>query len=394
MNIVLLADKKHRKGFEQAVKDNPDIALLGVEMLIRGNTMSRIAEHHNPHALVIWRGVTEKDGVTAQDLISFLRMKKPSMRMIYVYGEVTDTVEFLSTVEVLQENGITDVVTSTDLTDIVQHIEHPMTADDLQALLDDLLHEDEQEEQTATQQDNDPQNYEELHLDFPSVTAAQNFDIDKIMTFTRTSEQDKPITIGIMALQHHNGCTHTSFEIAGQLAKKYSAAICMADRSTLDAYAGFHQIATGTASEGLTVRGIDVYPYDKLREISGQYSATVCDFGYFREEYTKAFGECDVRIMLCSGAEWDVPLIMKYVNYPTVDYVRRIFYCFTRTTAKKFQAYNRQLMKAGCVAFRLHNSPAWTTPHKENTEIYRKMLDAYRKLPEPERVKRKLFRVK
>ena len=308
MNIVLLADKKHRKGFEQAVKDNPDIALLGVEMLIRGNTMSRIAEHHNPHALVIWRGVTEKDGVTAQDLISFLRMKKPSMRMIYVYGEVTDTVEFLSTVEVLQENGITDVVTSTDLTDIVQHIEHPMTADDLQALLDDLLHEDEQEEQTATQQDNDPQNYEELHLDFPSVTAAQNFDIDKIMTFTRTSEQDKPITIGIMALQHHNGCTHTSFEIAGQLAKKYSAAICMADRSTLDAYAGFHQIATGTASEGLTVRGIDVYPYDKLSEISGQYSATVCDFGYFREEYTKAFGECDVRIMLCSGAEPFLPI--------------------------------------------------------------------------------------
>lgn len=394
MNIVLLADKKHRKGFEQAVKDNPNITLLGVEMLIRGNTMSRIADHHNPHVLVIWRGIPEKDGVTVRDLISFLHMKKPSMRMIYVYGEVTDTVDFLSTVDVLRENSITDVVTVTDLNSVVKHIEHPMTERDLQELLDALLHEDEPVSLDTEQQEITPQSYEDLRLDFPSVTAAKDFDIDKIMTFTSTSEQDKPITIGIMALQHHNGCTHTSFEIAGQLSGKYSTAICMADRRTLDAYAGFHQVTTSIASNGLNVRGIDVYPYDKLSEISGQYSATICDFGYFREEYAKPFGECDVRIMLCSGAEWDVPLIMNYVNYPSVDYVRRIFYCFTRTTAKKFQAYNRQLMKAGCVAFRLHNSPDWTAPHKENIEIYRKMVSVYRNLPEPEKVKRKLFKVK
>ncbi len=394
MNIVLLADKKHRKGFETAVRDNPNITLLGVEMLIRGNTMSRIADHHNPHALVIWRGVPEKDGVTVSDLISFLHMKKPSMRMIYVYGEIADNTEFLNTVDMLRENGITDIVADTALDSIVQHIEQPMTEDDLQQFLDDLLHEDEPEE-TEEVQEEQPQHFDELRLDFPSVTATQEFDIDKIVTYTQTGEQDKPITVGIMALQHHNGCTHTSFEIAGQLIKKkYSVAICMADRSTLDAYAGFHQIATGTASAGLNVQGIDVYPYDKLNEISGQYSVTVIDFGYFREEYTKPFGECDVRIMLCSGAEWDVPLMMNYVNYPTVDYSHRIFYCFTRTTAKKFQAYNRQLMKAGCVAFRLHNSPDWTTPHKENIEVYRKMLGAYKSIPETGKEKRKLFRVK
>lgn len=157
-------------------------------------------------------------------------------------------------------------------------------------------HEVESTEATA-------QEYEKLQLDFPAVTALTEFDMDKIMTVTHNGETDSPITIGIAALQHHNGCTHTAFEIAGMLSKKYSAAIVMADKGTLDAYAGFHKIATGTAAQGLNVKGIDVFPLEKLQEISGQYSATICDFGYFREEYKTAFGKCDVKIMLCSAAE-------------------------------------------------------------------------------------------
>ena len=34
-------------------------------------------------------------------------------------------------------------------------------------------------------------------------------------------------------------------------------------------------------------RGIDVYAYDKLSEIGGQYSTTVYDFRYFRKECSK-----------------------------------------------------------------------------------------------------------
>ncbi len=395
MNLVLLADKKIRKGFEAAVKDTPNITLLGVEMVIRGNTMSRIADHHNPHTLVIYKGVPEKDGITVQDLISFLHVKKPALRMIFVYGKISDNVEFANTVEFLLENGITDIVPDTAMDKVVTAIENPMTEETIQAYLEELFatdtpaeeHEVESTEATA-------QEYEKLQLDFPSVTARTEFDMDKIMTVTHNRETDSPITIGIAALQHHNGCTHTAFEIAGMLSKKYSAAIMMADKGTLDAYAGFHKIATGTAAQGLSVQGIDVFPIDKLQEISGQYSATICDFGYFREEYKPAFRKCDVKIMLCSAAEWDIPLLLNYVNYPSVDYIHDIHFCFSRVTGAKFSKYCRQLMKSGFIAYRLHNSPDWTTPHKQNEEIYRRILQPYKRLPTPEKQKRKLFKVK
>ena len=77
MNVVLLADKKVRKNFETAMRKNANHNLVGVEMIIRGNTMTRIAEHHNPHILVVYRNIPiSKDGLILNDLISFLRIKK------------------------------------------------------------------------------------------------------------------------------------------------------------------------------------------------------------------------------------------------------------------------------------------------------------------------------
>lgn len=140
-----------------------------------------------------------------------------------------------------------------------------------------------------------------------------------------------------------------------------------------------------------------MYPYTRLSEIKDQYSVTVCDFGYFREDYAKDFGECDIKIMLCSAADWDIPLLETYLKFPKpyhASYLHDTYYCFTRVAPKKFGKHQRQLMKGGFVAYRLHNSPDWTAPHKANADTYAKMLAPFRSIPDPEKPKPKLIKLK
>ena len=394
MNIVLLADKKYRKSFELAVKKIPDITLLGVEMLIRGNTMSRIADHHNPHALVIYRGVPEKDGLTTKDLIAFLRVKRPNLRIVYVYGEVKDINQFTDTVEMLTSHAIYDIVTDMDFQTVFSTLETPMTEDQIRQYIEELTAEPEKEEILIDKQQSVLQITNELELDFPSVCAKVDFDMESIMTVSQDAEIPNHACIGIAQLQHHNGCTHTAFEIATTLSKKCSTAVVIADEDTFNGFAAFHRIITSAASEGLNVSGIDVYPYSKLTEIRNQYGVVVCDFGFLRDHWKNAYGDCDVKIMLCSAAEWDMPLFQNYVNYSTESYLREIKFLFSRVSQSKFVRYNRQFMRSGIEAYRLHHSPDWTHPDSQNVSLYNAVLSSCSKLPNTPKPKKRLFKVK
>ena len=146
MNIVLLADKKIRKTFELAVKNEPEINLVGVEMVIRGNTMSRIADHHNPHVLVVYRNVPEKDGITLDDVISFLKMKRPNMRIVYVYGNITDHEEYIQMAEHLIENHVYDIICDNSAENAVSAINTPMTEEDARKSIEDIRSADEKEQ--------------------------------------------------------------------------------------------------------------------------------------------------------------------------------------------------------------------------------------------------------
>ncbi len=393
MNIVLLADKKTRKAIETEVKKNPNITLLGTEMIIRANTINRIAEHHNPHILVIYPNVPEKDGITLDDVISLLKMKKPNLRYVYVYGKITDLDTFREKAENLMANGINDIVT--DETQLVNVIENPMTADDVHNLIDKLQEEQAVEETAIEVEEETAQEYEELKLDFPVVSSLTEFDIDKVITISNNTEEKKSITIGITALQHHLGCTHTAFEIATVLSKKNTVALIIADNDTFERYMNFHKIGTCYAQEGLKVQGIDVYPYEKLKDVQEEYSAVICDFGYSTDEYKEIeYSNCQVKIMLCSSAEWDMPQLTNYMKYPKEDYVHNVHYCFGRTTQSRFLKFNKALLRSGFKAHRLHNSPEWFNPRKENEEIYRNILGNYIELPTVPKVKRKLIKVK
>lgn len=394
MNVVLLADKKVRKTFEAAVRKKPDITLLGVEMVIRGNTMTRISEHHNPHVLIIYRNVPAKDGLEVNDVISFLRIKKPSMRIVYVYGIITDKTDFAMTAEFLMQNGINDIVADYDIEKILETVETPMEKNDIMNFIEELFTEDTPEDVIEVKDEiAEEQKYDDLNIDFPTVTELAHFDINKVMYVTSGTKEKNTLTIGIAQLQHHNGCTHTALEIALMLSQKNSTAVVIADDTTFESLSVFHKINPLAAKNGLNFHGIDVYPYSKYSEISKEYGVVICDFSYLREEQRKSFSNCDVKLMLSSSAEWDISGLLNYIEYGLESYVRDIHFLFPRVSSTKFIKYNKQFLKSGITAYRLHNSPDWTKPNKENITVYKSILSAYTTNATP-KPKKRLFKIK
>ncbi len=394
MNVVLLADKKVRKNFEAAVRKKPDITLLGVEMVIRGNTMTRISEHHNPHVLIIYRNVPAKDGLEVNDVISFLRIKKPSMRIVYVYGTITDKTDFAMTAEFLMQNGINDIVADHDIERILEAVETPMEKNDIMEFIEELFTEDTPEDvMEVSDEIVEEQKFENLHIDFPTVTELAPFNIDRVMYITSESKEKETIVIGIAQLQHHNGCTHTALEIASMLSRKNSTAVVIADDSTFESLSVFHKINPLAAKNGLNFQGIDVYPYGKYSEISKEYGVVICDFSYLREAQRKAFANCDVKIMLSSSAEWDISKFINYIEYGSESHARDIHFLFPRVSSTKFIKYNKQFLKSGITAYRLHNSPDWTKPNKENIAVYKSILNAYTTNTTP-KPKKRLLKIK
>ena len=396
MNVVLLADKKFRKPFETAVKKDPNINLVGVEMVLRGNTMSRIADHHNPHALVVYKGVPEKEGITEKACISFLRMVKPNMRIIYVYGKVEDIEAFTTVTEQLISNGITDIVTDTSAEKVVSVIDSPMTEENVQELIEKLTAPEEEiiHEEVLNEEFLPGQEFIPLEVDFPTVTASDKFDIDKIVYEVSETKDSEHLTIGVAQLQHHNGCTHTAFELATMISKKRTVAVIMADDDTFEALAVFHKLNPLAAKQGLDVHGIAVFPYELRKHIVNEYSVVIYDYSFLREEKRKSFDECDIKLMLSSAAEWDVAKVLNYIKFNDDTYIRSISFLFPRVSQSKFLKYSKLFKKSGINAYRLLDSPDWTAPVEGNTMVYSHIIENYNIAKSGKQPKRKLLKIK
>lgn len=316
------------------------------------------------------------------------------MRIVYVYGTITDKTDFAMTAEFLMQNGINDIVADYDIEKVLEAVETPMEKNDIMEFIEELFTEDTPEDVIEVKDEiAEEQKYDDLNIDFPTVTELSPFDINKVMYVTSETKEKNTLTIGIAQLQHHNGCTHTALEIATLLSRKNSTAVVIADDSTFESLSVFHKINPLAAKNGLNFQGIDVYPYGKYSEISKEYGVVICDFSYLREEQRKAFVNCDVKLMLSSSAEWDISKLINYIEYGSELHARDIHFLFPRVSSTKFIKYNKLFLKSGITAYRLHNSPDWTKPHKENIMVYKSILSAYTTNATP-KPKKRLFKIK
>lgn len=388
MNIVLICSNKQRKLMDPVFRNTPH-TILANEPAIKGMTVARVLDHHVPHAVVLCDDVLEKEGITRQDMVTLFRAKRPGLRLIYLTAAPN-----LTLLSFLMENAVYDVIS--DYKQLPNLLDNPMTETDLAAMQADL----EQQQAAAAEaveirQEVTNVQYEPLELAFPAVTA-QCFDMDTVqrMVTSAPAEGKASVTIGIAQLQHHNGCTHTAFEIATLLQrKKKTVCIVLSDMETYRNLAAFHKLAPERIEQGLQVHGIDICPIECMDKAKEQHDCTICDFSFLREHQREVYGSMDVKLMLCSAAEWDIATTIKYINYPNVPYIRDIAYCFPRVSRAKFIGYSKQLIKSGCVAYRLHCSEDWLTPCAENLAVYEHLLRGFLDAA-PKKEKRGLLRLK
>ena len=318
------------------------------------------------------------------------------MRIIYVYGKVEDIDTFTNVSEELIGNGITDIVTDTAAENVIKVIDEPMTAEDVRAIVEKLNAPEEEIPHEELKHDvpMPGQEYEPLKVDFPTVTASDKFDIDKIVYEVSEIKESDHLTIGVAQLQHHNGCTHTAMELATMLSKNKTVAVIMADPDTFEALAVFHKINPMAAKQGLDVHGIAVFPYELHDQIANEYSVIIYDYSFLREERRKSFDECDIKIMLSSAAEWDVAKVTNFIKFNDDNYVRTISFLFPRVTQSKFLKYSKVFRKSGISAYRLLDSPDWTAPVEGNTAVYKHIIENYNIAKSGKPPKRKLLKIK
>ena len=89
MNIVIAADKKYTKIFRDALTQHN---ILGFENELKSNFVSRIAEHYNPHMLIVVGGIRSRK-FDFYEALPELRKQCPTMRIIYLFGRLNNETE-------------------------------------------------------------------------------------------------------------------------------------------------------------------------------------------------------------------------------------------------------------------------------------------------------------
>ena len=382
MNLLLVCNRTVRKPFEDMLKTVNDCTLLGTETAIRHNFSDIICNKYNPHIVMLVRGVVVSQKPDLKNIIPEIRAKRPSIRFIYVYGDISDQDEFEKTYSFLTENNIFDIVVGqkTDV-EFAEIIGNPMTKEQLEQAINAENTAEEQPEAEEIQEEKQTEQVEKIPVTISSLTAQQDFDIMTVVNIVENNEatEIKNISIGVTELLHHNGCTHTAFELVSMLnAKKKSACIVIFDNETYRNLAKFHGLVGDKLLEnGFKLKNLNIYPCEKLAEVSEQYNYIVCDIGYLKDDLKPVFSEMHIKIMLCSSAEWDIDFLLKYINFSSDGYIRDINYCFYPISQAKFVQYNKQMIKGNCRAYRLRTSVDWISPCTENQNVYTAILKKY-----------------
>lgn len=398
MNIVIAADKKYTKIFRDSLTQHN---ILGFENELKSNFVSRIADHYNPHVLIVVNGVRSRkfDFFAA---LPELRKQCPTMRIIYFFGRLTDETEqsYLDVCGKMFPYGYYEIVPY-DMYErgfrskIAEILEKPLTGEDVKKLI-----ADRQEEKIHTEIlmqsiekiiDTAPVSFakDEVEADYDD-TQVERFDEPQELL---TEKQGEHITMAIGTISEKQaGCTQTALEIAILLMKsKQSVAVFLEDE-TYENYISYHGIES--APSGCQVNDLTLFPLSVYKEKKMYVRFAVLDVGYapiIPEDAAYPFFEsAEIKICICSFNEWDISKLADYLNSP-LPYIKEINYIFFPVSEKNFVKFQKQMDKGHCKSFRIRNSPDYTEPCEWNVGIYNKILNTYIDLDISKPKKRFLF---
>lgn len=108
--------------------------------------------------------------------------------------------------------------------------------------------------------------------------------------------------------------------------------------------------------------------FDKINDT---FDYIVCDDGITLNH------NAYIHILLCSAADWDMPMLTDYINNVIIPNKMDVNLCFFPVTVNKFVAINKQLIKSGFNAYMLEPSDNWMATNANNNNVYSNILKAY-----------------
>ena len=398
MNIVIAADKKYTKIFKDSLTQHN---ILGFENELKSNFVSRIADHYNPHVLIVVNGVRSRkfDFFAA---LPELRKQCPTMRIIYFFGRLTDETEqsYLDVCGKMFPYGYYEIVPY-DMYErgfrskIAEILEKPLTGEDVKKL---IANRQEEKIHTEILMQSIEKIIDTTPVSFAKDEVEASYDDTQVERFDEpqellTEKQGEHITMAIGTISEKQaGCTQTALEIGILLMKsKQSVAVFLEDE-TYENYISYHGIES--APNGCQVNDLTLFPLSVYKEKKMYVRFAVLDVGYapiIPEDAAYPFFEsAEIKICICSFNEWDISKLADYLNSP-LPYIKEINYIFFPVSEKNFVKFQKQMDKGHCKSFRIRNSPDYTEPCEWNIGIYNKILNTYIDLDISKPKKRFLF---
>lgn len=357
MNWVLLCDKSKRKELEPQIVGGEN--LLGTVTEFNDKTILKIFEQYNPHGIII--------ADFGSEIALKFKQYRENLKVIYLTEITLDSEDLVK--ELFQNN-----ITVSDKLDLENLPSYDTVLETFKELRRKKLAE------ISAETDKNDNKYldkkaKKYKLSFDKNTLESNsFNAAKtlIINEKEVAISKGKVFIGLTELQHHIGCTHVSFEIAELLRQKSRCAcVVIWDKVTFESLAKFYGLPGCTSFE---VNKVTVFSYDMLETAIKDYEYIVCDYGFMREDFRIDFAETSIKIMLVSGANWDLNVITNYLNVSEDSYKNEINYLFYPIKQADFIKLNRQFLRNNLKAYRLQTSPECTLPCKENKAIYGRIL--------------------
>lgn len=382
MNFLLFCDKKQKRDMETVIQRTDNCNLLGTEVILKPDFMEQVFDEYNPHGVVIVHGTRNESNSSESEIAVRIKERRPSMRIIFVYGKIESREDFQQYYDVLTSSMIYDIVTNQPFADIFpQLIKSPFTNAELDATLEVKEEEKAKEEVPEQPQKSFNIMYDVIKKSNVNLShealLLREFDMLSVDVISETEPEYidmECITVGVAGIQPHIGCTHTSLEIARFLRKNdRKACVVMLDDDCFHRIADFYDVPQGAG--GLIIQKINVFQRNGLEQALQNYNYIIIDFGILSENNKSQYASCGIKLMLSSSADWNLIYTTEFIN--SEKNLGEIFYCFYPVSKKKFIDINRRMIKSGNQAYRLSCSEEFYLPCPDNENVYLDIFKRY-----------------
>lgn len=363
MNLVIIAGKRSVRPLETALKKSEQTVTVGKYTAVKPNTAAEIFEKYRPHGILLSDDAASK-GVSLIDFLSIVKMRYGYMRVIFVCN---NTDSFNKYASALYSIGVYDIVMGYDPAAIDYAILNPKTETPDIPVTEDSSDENKELSYPDRKVHEYPGNF--VGINYKDVS-----DNSYSMQTVRLTEnyeriQRGNVIISVFGYYSRCGCTYTAFDLAFYLRKYENAKVCVITSVTEELCNYFTVDINAVNQNGLNID--DVVIYSDFNKISETFDYIVCD------DSTKYNNNAYIHILLCSAADWDMPILTNYINDVILPNKVDVNLCFFPVTTNKFISINKQLIKSGFKAYMLEPSDNWMATNANNNNVYSNILKAY-----------------